>query len=132
MNPQSAAELSLPPFVPGTPISLMLFLAVVIAVIGMILYGAILSGRKSRAPRSFLVKIVIFLSLWIRALSLVVASGILREKFIPAVPMLVFVINLGAILFGMSSWGKQFSKLPLWYLVAFQGFRFPLEIVLHL
>ncbi|XGC79434.1 hypothetical protein ACES2L_08850 [Bdellovibrio bacteriovorus] len=40
-------------------------------------------------------------------------------------------MNLAAIAFAFSSYGKQLSTLPLSFLIIFQAFRLPLELILH-
>jgi hypothetical protein len=100
-------------------------MAVVVAVAGLIVWGAF------KANTSHGKKVSVFLTVWITALSVVVSSNWFYKYSIPAVPILFATINLSAIIFGLSRWGRQLSTLPIWMLVAFQGFRLPLELVLH-
>ncbi len=114
-------------FIPANTFSLVLFMAVVAGVLCMVLAGL------SSVSRDVLKKGALFLTLWIACLSGVVLSGVLEEHPFPGIPIVFFIINGCAIGMGLSSWGKALStQLPLWGLVAFQGFRLPLEVVLHL
>lgn len=112
-------------FVPASLPSLVGFLLVVSLVVGMLTYAAL------KYLSSIGIKIVLFTLVWISILSLVVWSGWLEEESFPGVPLFFALINLGAIAFGMSSWGKALAGIPAWLLIAFQGFRLPLELVLH-
>jgi hypothetical protein len=67
---------------------------------------------------------------WLVLTGGLVASGLLAQG--PAVPM-VYVLGstLGAVALAGSGVGERLARLPFVALVAFQGFRFPLELVLH-
>ena len=71
--------------------------------------------------------------LWMAVTSLVAASGVLREwdRTPPPFALLVAAIfTLGAGL-AFSGAGRRLAVLPLWALVAVQGFRLPLELAMH-
>jgi hypothetical protein len=68
--------------------------------------------------------------IWLSAILLVAGSGWLEGD---QRRVLVFggVMNAVSLGIGLSPIGRWLSSLPLAALVAFQGFRFPLELVLH-
>jgi hypothetical protein len=71
-------------------------------------------------------------ALWIFLFSQIVQSGWLEESPVPRLMIALGVINLVTILCAFSKIGGWLSAgVPLTALVAFQGFRFPLELVLH-
>lgn len=112
-------------FHPANTVSLIAFLLIVFSVIMMILLGV------AKADPKLTKKVMIFLFCWIGITSLIVASGLTREYVIPTAPLLFLSINVGAIVFALSRWGKNLSDLPIWMLVFFQVFRLPLELILH-
>jgi hypothetical protein len=60
----------------------------------------------------------------------VVASGWLRDNQ-QRLLLLFGAINMISLIVGLSTVGRWLSLAPLWALVLFQGFRLPLELVLH-
>ena len=59
--------------------------------------------------------------------------GITRANILPLAPILMASLFIVGILFSFSTGGKQLAlKTPLYILIGFQAFRFPLEILLHL
>jgi len=108
-------------FVPADRISLLIFLIINAVVLGCVLY----SVRKSK-------NIKLGILLWAFAFSLISLSGILDKKPFPILPLMMFAMIFGVILFIHSKVGRQLSvSLSVFQLIAFQSFRFPLELVLH-
>ena len=118
-------------FHPASVPSLIAFLLVCGAVVGMFLRGiwvsALIEGRNP-VPRT----------LWTAgglALCLILLSGLVASGWVQAEPrrLLLFGggIMLGCLLLGFSRIGKWLALSPIPWLLAFQGFRFPLELVLH-
>ncbi len=104
--------------------SLIAFLLIVSFVVSSLLF----SLRYSSHGRS--VKFVTFI--WLLLSSLVVGSGWIERSIIPGVPIFFLGVFISAVVLGFSKVGKDISQnAPLWALVAFQGFRLPLELVLH-
>jgi len=109
------------PFISADKISLLVFLIINAVVLGCFIY----STRKFK-------NIKIGILFWILGFSLFSLSGILESKPYPFLPLMMFVMVLGVILFTHSKVGMQLSaSLSVFQLVAFQTFRFPLELVLH-
>lgn len=113
-------------FIPGSFASLCLFILVVMVVISSVLWGARQVGGD------LFKQLTLFMLIWICGLSTLVLSGAPRQYIIPIVPMILVTILGCGLGLGMSEWGKKLSTLPVWYLVFFQSFRLPLELVLHL
>ncbi len=71
---------------------------------------------------------VIIISLF----SIVAGSGIIVRNFFPIGPLLFALIFLFGMIFSFSKSGGEATKfLTLAALIGFQGFRLPLEIILH-
>lgn len=59
-------------------------------------------------------------------------SGLVAQSFVPFGPLLFTLIFVSALSFSFSAAGKQVAgALSLGALIGFQGFRLPLELVLH-
>jgi hypothetical protein len=59
-------------------------------------------------------------------------SGIVLKSFVPFGPMLFALLFISAITFSFSDSGKQLSEvLAFSALIGLQGFRLPLELILH-
>ena len=69
---------------------------------------------------------------WLGLLSASVASGVMIDATMPAVPIFLGASLVGGLAIGLSRLGLRLAQgLTLPVLVAFQGFRLPLELVLH-
>src|SRR5687768_9672431 len=118
-------------FHPASVESLTAFVIICTAVVATFFGGVWVSARRemlSPVRRTFLVAISTILVL--SAVILVVRSGWLRGD---QRRLLLFAATMNALILGvgLSPVGRWLSLLPLPALVAFQGFRFPLELVLH-
>lgn len=123
-------------FVEASTGSLLAFGLVVAAVLGCLvagLYDATWheTGQQANARRAAL-RLAAGLAGWIVLTALWVRSGLVLQSPIPFLPLTFAVANGVAIAFGLSPAGRTLAMhLPLAALVAFQGFRLPLELVLH-
>lgn len=62
----------------------------------------------------------------------VVISGVVQVRFLPIAPLLLIFVLLCAVYIALSEIGKRVSdKISLKILTGAQGFRLPLEILLH-
>jgi len=86
--------------------------------------------RESVSPRRRALPVAIGTILWLTAILLVVGSGWLEEDQ-RRVLLFAGAMNAVSLGIGLSPIGRWLSALPLAALVAFQGFRLPLELVLH-
>lgn len=86
--------------------------------------------RLELDPRPPAVRFTIGIAIFLAACS--IASGFLAEAPMPRLPLFFAVVNLVAVAFALSPMGKTLSVgLPLSSLILFQGFRLPLELILH-
>jgi hypothetical protein len=119
---------------PASAGSLLVFDAILIAVVAAVLAGVYISYRKTE-PVSALKKTVLValsLGLWLGILSAVVGYGILEKLPLRGLPFFFGIIFIVSIAAGLSSLaGRMAGTLSLAALVGFQIFRLPLELVLH-
>ena len=119
-------------FHPASPASVLAFLLICGAVVAAFLTGVWRSARTEGCrpfPRTF--GVAAGLLLWLGLAASLVASG-----WVEAVPgrLVVFGsgIMLGSALIGCSRIGRWLAAaISVPWLLAFQGFRLPLELVLH-
>lgn len=116
-------------FTPASSGSVLVFLAIVAAVIVAFLAAA---RRAYASERGKFLAVALGLGAWIGFLAGVVASGRMESLPLHGLPFFfggVLVVSVGVAL---SPLGARFAEaVPLTALVAFQAFRLPLELVLH-
>ena len=118
-------------FHPASDASLLAFLIICSVVVAALHGGVWVSAHRESADairRTFLV--AIGTAVWLSAILFVVQTGELRSD---QRRLLLFGATMNAVSLGvgLSPVGRWLSLLPLPALVAFQGFRLPLELVLH-
>jgi hypothetical protein len=123
-------------FTPASGASVAAFLAVVVVVLGCLLAGAYVAARRGGANEAAAARATLRMGLGVGAYLAItsgaVASGVLGSQPFPGIPLAFAAINASALLFGFSAPAGELARnLPLSALVAFQGFRLPLELVLH-
>jgi len=99
--------------------------------VGAFIWGVRTSaGRESKSPLRRALPVAIGTILWLTTILFVVGSGCLEgdQRRLLLFAATINVVSLGV---GLSPIGRWLSILPLPALVAFQGFRLPLELVLH-
>ncbi len=110
-----------------------LVIALVMAVLFVVGNG-VAARRSGEAPGPVLSKVALGVVAWLGFSAALALSGILSRWDLRPPPMAVIfigTISLG-IGFGVSRWCLRLSRgLPLFVLVLAQGFRFPLELVMH-
>lgn len=111
-------------FIPADPFSLTLFIT-----FSLIMFSGFLSLiRRTSESKKWTVLFVTLVTVF----SWASYSGMVRQQFIPIGPLLFFLVLVFALNFSFSKAGKQFAlALPLAWLIGFQGFRVPLELLLH-
>lgn len=121
------------PFTPASTPSLIAFLCVVYFVVGFYLESIWLAERRLGGdPGKRVAQFSFVLGVWLGVTALFVRSGVLETHALPFFPIFFLLMNAGALFFGLSRFGFTLAAgMPLWALVAFQGFRLPLELVLH-
>jgi hypothetical protein len=101
------------------PISLTAFLLIVAGILAALF--------AARGAKVFLVALG-----WLALLGAIVASHALEAQPMPRVLIFLAASNLAGLALGLSGQGRKIAEtVPLAFLVAFQGFRLPLELVLH-
>ena len=119
--------MNLPPFVLPRHESIVLFVSILVAVMTAGVAGIHIARRSVDRTVAFAITLVI----WTAATGTYVAVGVPGES-VGGLMGFFAVSNLGAVVLGLSPVGRWWATgLPLSALVAFQGFRLPLEIVLH-
>ena len=120
-------------FTPPSFASTLAFLGIVSGVLAAIVIGVSAASRRLGGPPSRRVgATALALGAWLAGTSAIVASGALAAAPMPRIPLFFAAINLAAVAAALSPVGRWLATgLPLPALVAFQGFRLPLELVLH-
>jgi len=120
-------------FVPGSTGSVAAFVVTVVGVLAALFAGVHRAWARTgeRAGRAMALVAAATLA-WLTLLSLGVASGAMLGDPMPVLPIFFGVSLGGGLALGLSRVGGRLAQgLTLPALVAFQGFRLPLELVLH-
>lgn len=116
---------------PASATSLLAFLVICAGVMAAIFGGIWLSARRETvSPLRRTLQVAMGTIVWLLAILFIVQSGWLHGD---QRRLIVFAggMTLVSLAVGLSPVGRWLSLLPLPALVAFQGFRLPLELVLH-
>ena len=121
-------------FTPANSFSLILFIAIVLTVMGAVVAGIYFAEarepqfRKSRTLLLAMLGIVAWNSLFV----VLSGSGFSARHPDRGMPLFFMCMITGAIAFGLSATGRSLAvNVPLQSLILFQGFRLPLELLLH-
>jgi len=101
------------------------FVAIVGAVLGMLALGLV----RAQQPRPWAV--VVAVAIWMGFTAALAGSGVLVRGLPTSLFPFMGASMLAAVALAFSSVGTRLASLPLVALVGFQGFRLPLEVVLH-
>jgi hypothetical protein len=116
------------PFIPASPASLAAFVAILLAVVGALLWAVHRSYGSARVTGIAAVA----LAVWLGAQGALVASGKMPGLPLSGVPFFFGPILVVCVVGALSPVGaKLAANVPLAALVGFQAFRLPLELVLH-
>jgi len=119
-------------FTPASSESLTAFLIIILTVLVLILAGVAYAAFKKRENFKWrTTQAFLLIAIWVGVLSALSLSGWLERSPMPGIPVFFAIVLVGAITFSFSRFGNLLMSLPLSYLVFFQGFRLPLELVLH-
>lgn len=108
------------------------FIALTLAVCALLVFGVwrAFGGTQSRAPLVF----TLSLGAWLAITAAVASAGLLSDfsKQPPRIFLIVFSGVALSLVIALGTIGRRaIDTLPLWALVGLQGFRFPLELLLH-
>jgi hypothetical protein len=110
-----------------------LSIGLVMAVLFVVGNG-VAARRLGEAPGPVVVKAALGTGVWLAFSAALALSGILSRWDMRPPPMAIIflgTLSLGVAV-GVSKWGQRLARgLPLAALVLAQGFRFPLELVMH-
>jgi hypothetical protein len=114
------------------------FVLIPLALAASLAWGATMAWRRAGAPLSAVRRAVILTlvaaAAWLALTWMVAASGVLADfdRTPPPFALLVLAVVVLSFAIAFSTLGTRLSThLPLWVLVAAQGFRFPLELAMH-
>ena len=114
------------------------FVLLPVLLVGTLSWGVFLAKRRSGEPghRAWQASAIaaVAAASWMAITWGVAASGALRRwnAMPPPLALLVLAIMLIAFRFAFSATGREMAlHLPLWALIAVQGFRYPLELAMH-
>jgi hypothetical protein len=118
-------------------VAVLAFVVIPILLVAALAWGIAVASRRTgeyaRAKRRALT-VVLIAGAWMTVTWVAAASGVLRRWEATPPPFAVFAagVALLAFLIAFSSYGKRLAVgVPLWALVAVQGFRLPLELAMH-
>lgn len=122
-------------FTRASPASVLAFTLIVAAVIGAYVAATYVAARRAAGPaaaRRATWRFVATAFAWLALFTAWVGSGLLQAKPLPFAPITLLAVNVVAVAFACSPAGGRLARhVPLPALVGFQGFRLPLELVLH-
>ncbi len=121
-------------FIPATTLSLYAFLSIVVGVLFVLASAVYFSyQRGGRADAAKMTRVTMFwVVVWLASFLGAVEMGYARENPMPGLPMLMLAVVVTSITFAMCPIGTLISKnIPLQFLILFQVFRIPLELVLN-
>ncbi len=119
-------------FVTGTSPSLVAFVLICNAILVAFLFAVGFTAPSKPESRRVILIWTAGLACYCSFIALVVYSGLLERAFIPFGPLFLIVTITLAVAVGFTRLGEQIADgVPLAWLVLFQGFRLPLELVLH-
>ncbi len=108
---------------------------IALVVAALFVWGQVAAARRLGEPTApLLLRTVVLVIGWLALSGSLAASGVLSRFDLRPPPMAlmfvaVFALSLGL---GLSRPGERLVRgLPLWVLIGVQGFRLPLELVMH-
>ena len=128
---------SLPAMVVPSAVSTAAFVAIVLGLAALFVAGVAFAGRASGEPaaetRRWTLRAALGVAAWLGVTGALSASGVLARPMLPP-PLALFVLASMAVSVraAFSALGTRLVRgVPIAALVAVQGFRLPLELVLH-
>jgi hypothetical protein len=115
----------------------LVFTAIAIGLAALFACGVAMAWRRAGIPRADARRAGFVAAggaaLWMAATDRIARVGLLRRWDLtpPPFALLVLAIAIVAAAIAFGPVGRRLTRLPLWVLVAVQGFRFPLELAMH-
>jgi len=127
----------MPAYAVGDP-DVLAFLVLPIGLAALLVWAAVFARHRSGAPRREAARVgavaAVLVSAWMLATWRSASSGVLQRWDATPPPFAVLVVTIvviGAVV-AFSRTGREIAThVPLWALVAVQGFRLPLELAMH-
>ena len=119
-------------FVPGSLPSQIAFVAICIAILLCLVVAAGRTAPRDSNSVRMMTRVSAVIGVYCLLIAAIVDSGVFSRAFIPFGPLfLVGTISMAAAV-GFTRLGSNMANgLPRAWLVGFQSFRLPLELVLH-
>ena len=119
-------------FVQGSAVSIVVFVAICAAILIALVAAAKITLGSDNDSRRITLQLCVSLSVYGAAIAGILFTGLLERAFIPFGPIFLLVTVSIASGVGFTRLGTKISSgISLAWLVGFQGFRLPLELVLH-
>lgn len=116
------------PFIPASPASLLAFEAILLFVVAALLWAVQRTTGSAKATGAA----ALLLAAWLGGLAALISSGALADLPLRGLPLFFAPVVLVWGAAALSPLGRRIAEaLPIAALVGFQGFRLPLELVLH-
>jgi hypothetical protein len=118
-------------------IAVLAFVVIPILLVAALAWGITFASRRTgehASAKRRVVTVVLIAGVWMTVTWVAAANGVLRRWEATPPPFALFAagVVLLAFLIAFSSYGKRLAVgVPLWALVAVQGFRLPLELAMH-
>jgi hypothetical protein len=118
-------------------IDMLAFVVIPIGLVAALAWGIAVASRRSGEParaRRRALSVVLLAVVWMSQKWVAAASGVLRRWEATPPPFALLVVGgvLLAFLIAYGGYGRRLSTgVPLWTIVAVQGFRLPLELAMH-
>ena len=114
------------------------FVVIPVLLFAVLVWGVVVASKKagasSKAARRGGIGIAAATAVWMAVTWIVGADGTLRawDRMPPPFLILLLAIIAMSVALAFGSTGRNLSRfVPLWALVAVQGFRLPLELAMH-
>jgi hypothetical protein len=119
-------------FIHGSTVSLIVFVAICAGILIAFITAAHVTSRSHKDSYRVTLRLCISIGVYCVLIACILASGLLDRAFIPFGPIFLLGTVSIAIVVGFTRVGTNIATgIPLAWLVGFQGFRLPLELVLH-
>lgn len=116
----------------GSPSSVIAFVAICLAVPASLLFAAWMTTTPPTRALRVTALLAGGLALYGLTIAGIVLLGVFETEFVPFGPLFLVVTIAAAVSIGFSRLGIRIAAgIPLAWLVGFQSFRLPLEVVLH-